>query len=535
MKKRHPHVKSLVAVSALTGLFWVGTPTRAQSVPARDDRPAQDNDAARGDRGELFSFNQFLESHPEIGEQVRKDPSLVDKDEFVRNHPALRDYLRDHPGVREQLRNDPNAFMRADNRLDRREDMAEVQRFREFLDSHREVADQLHRDPKLVDDDQFVRSHPELADYLRDHPEVREQLRNNPDAFMRQDDRLDNRQDDRLNNRENSEEMRRFDEFLDGDREVADRVRRDPKLVDDEQFVRSHPELADYLRDHPEVREQLRNDPDAFMHRNDRLNDRDNSEEMRHFDEFLDGHREVADQVRRDPKLVDDEQFVRSHPELDDYLRDHPGVRDQLRNDPDAFSRRDRDNDFAARNDGFAARNDYSGRSQDRDRDQDRNRESVARFDEFLDGHPEIAEQLRKDPSLVDNREFEKNHPALGDYLRDHPEVRNDIRSNPNAFMRHEDQFDHMNRDRDHGQYASFREFLGAHADISDQLKRDPSVVKNHEYMENHPEFRDYLNAHADVQAKLMQDPQGFMRSQQQFNNNGRTFQTPTTQPKPQQ
>jgi hypothetical protein len=446
MKTRHSHVKNLVAASAMAGLFCVGAPTRAQSVPARDNMPAQDNDATRG---ELFSFNQFLDSHPEIGEQVRKDPSLVDKDEFVRNHPALADYLRDHPGVREQLKNDPNAFVRADNRLNRREDMGEVQRFNEFLDSHPEVADQLRKDPKLADDDQFVRSHPALADYLRDHPEVREQLRNNPDAFMRQDDRLNNRED---------------------------------------------------------------------------------SEEIRHFNEFLDGHREVADQLRRDPKLVDDEQFVRSHPQLDDYLRDHPQLRDTLRNNPDAFSPRDtRDNDFAARNDD-SDRN----RDQDRDRDQDRNRDAVARFDQFLDGHPEIAEQLRKDPSLVDNRDFQKNHPALADYLRDHPEIRNDIRSDPNAFMRQEDQFDHMNRDRDRGQYASFRDFLGAHRDISDQLSRDPSVVKNHEYMENHPEFRDYLNAHADVRAQLMQDPQGFMRSQQ-FNNNGRTFQTPTPQPKPQQ
>lgn len=449
MKKRHSHAKSLVAVSALAGLFCVGTVTRAQSVPAQDNRPAQDNDASRG---ELSSFNQFLDIHPEIGEQVRKDPSLVDKDEFVKNHPALADYFRDHPGVREQLRNDPNAFMRADDHMDRREDVAEMQRFKEFLDSHPEVADQLRKDPKLADDDQFVRSHPALADYLRDHPGVRDQLRNDPDAFTRQDDRSNNR---------------------------------------------------------------------------------DNSEDIRRFNEFLDGHREVADQIRRDPKLVDDDQFVRSHPDLDDYLRDHPQVRETLRNNPDALSPRD--------NNGFAARNDDADRNQDRDRDQyrdqdqNRNRDAVARFDQFLDGHPEIAEQLRKDPSLVDNRDFEKNHPALGDYLRDHPEVSNDIRSNPNAFMRQEDQFDHMNGDRDRGQYASFRDFLGAHRDISDQMSRDPSVVKNHEYMENHPEFRDYLNAHADVQAKLMQDPQGFMRSQQQFNNNGRTFQTPTPQPKPQQ
>ena len=38
--------------------------------------------------------------------------------------------------------------------------------------------------------------------------------------------------------------------------------------------------------------------------------------------------------------------------------------------------------------------------------------------------HREIAEQLRKDPSLVKNDEFVKNHPALQTYLQQHPEVR---------------------------------------------------------------------------------------------------------------
>jgi hypothetical protein len=37
----------------------------------------------------------------------------------------------------------------------------------------------------------------------------------------------------------------------------------------------------------------------------------------------------------------------------------------------------------------------------------------IANMDKFLDGHSEIEEQLRKDPSLIRNEEFVEKHPAL--------------------------------------------------------------------------------------------------------------------------
>ena len=45
--------------------------------------------------------------------------------------------------------------------------------------------------------------------------------------------------------------------------------------------------------------------------------------------------------------------------------------------------------------------------------DHDTTRGQLASADRFFDTHPEIAEQLRKDPSLVNNKEFVKNHPDL--------------------------------------------------------------------------------------------------------------------------
>jgi hypothetical protein len=177
----------------------------------------------------------------------------------------------------------------------------------------------------------------------------------------------------------------------------------------------------------------------------------------------------------------------------------------------------------------------------DDDRGRDINRQELARFDQFLDSHRETAEQLRRDPSLVDNEEFVRNHPALQAYLREHPELREQLKQDPNAFMQQEARYDRRENDMDrdstsHRRSASFGEFLGGHSEISQRLAEDPSLVKNQEYLENHPELREYLDAHPDVKQDLMANPQSFVKSAQQFSNTAPAMKTPVPDPaKPKQ
>ena len=236
---------------------------------------------------------------------------------------------------------------------------------------------------------------------------------------------------------------------------------------------------------------------------------------MANFDRFLDGHREIAEQVRKDPSLLDNRDFVRDHPALETYFHQNPGVRDQLRQDPNAFMRQedayDRDSNMRDRDAGG--------------QDRDAARRDMANFDRFLDGHREIAEQVRKNPSLLDNRDFVRDHPALQAYLQQNPGVRDQLRQDPNTFMRQEDAFDRdaNMRDRDpmHDHMADFGGFLHSHSDIQKDLSRDPSVVKDHEYVQNHAELDAYLNAHPDVRAELMANPQSFVHGAQQYSSAG--------------
>lgn len=344
------------------------TPTTPHNNAAPSDRD-QDRDI---NREELARFDQFLDSHREIADQLRKDPALVNDPQYLKDHPALQTYLQDHSATRTALQNDPNAFMSAEDRYEHREDRSgdfdrdrdrerrQLANFDQFLDSHREIGEQVRKDPPLADNQQFLKNHPALQTYLQDHPEVRQQLQQDPNAFMHQEDRYDSRED--AMNRNNSDRDRRelssFNQFLDSHRETAEQLRKNPSLADNQQFLKDHPALQTYLQDHPEVRQQLQQDPNSFMRQEDRYDrredarnrggdfsrgygyDRDRNGDhgaQRRFGEFLGSHSDINEQLSKNPSLCKSEQYMQDHPELQSYLNSNPDVRQQLMADPDNF------------------------------------------------------------------------------------------------------------------------------------------------------------------------------------------------------
>jgi hypothetical protein len=268
--------------------------------------------------------------------------------------------------------------------------------------------------------------------------------------------------------------------------------------------------------------------------------------DLARFDQFLDSHREVADQLRKTPALVDDPQYLQGHPELNTYLQDHPNVKQAISQHPDTFmsledrysrdrALRDRDaggqpGDGNRRND--ADRGNGANGGNDANRGNEANRAEDANiqehdhgelviFGQFLDQHREIAEQVRKDPSLIDHQDFVQNHPALQTFLQDHPGIRQQATQDPNAFMHEEDAVMHDsntgNHDPMHDHMMDFGGFLRSHSDIRNDLSNNPSKVKDNDYVRNHTELVAYLNTHADVRAELMANPQNFVHGALQY------------------
>jgi YHS domain-containing protein len=312
---------SLAPVLGFAMLFWTGTPASGQTASTQDQQtmppqtppqtspqtmppetmppetmPPQhegDNDTTRR---ELASMDRFLDSHPEIAEQLRKDPSLINNEDFVETHPELREFLQNHPGVREEFKENPNAFMRQENRYDRHEDdrdhdrrdgdttRRELASMDRFMDGHPEIAEQLHKNPSLVNNREFVENHPALQEYLQSHQEVREEFKENPNAFMRQENRYDRHEDDRnrdygsradargdrnrMGDPEGRGELTSFGQFLGGHSSVAEQLSKDPSLANNKEYLANHPELGEYLKAHPAMTRQLSENPQAVMSSN---------------------------------------------------------------------------------------------------------------------------------------------------------------------------------------------------------------------------------------------------------------------------
>src|SRR5271166_1138345 len=136
---------------------------------------------------------------------------------------------------------------------------------------------------------------------------------------------------------------------------------------------------------------------------------------------YLDEHPEVAEQLGRDPRLVDNLQFLANHPGIDEYFKNHPEIREELQNHPDRFMARERYYEHHGERDGA---------------------HPLATTDRYMDSHPEVAEQLNKNPALVDNRAFVDSHPGLHEYLRNHPTARRDWKSHPYRYMAAERHYD---------------------------------------------------------------------------------------------
>jgi GrpB-like predicted nucleotidyltransferase (UPF0157 family) len=188
----------------------------------------------------------------------------------------LQQFLASHPGVREEYKENPNGFMSREQNFDRREDQPrdrdvthqELVNMDRFMDSHPEIAEQLHKNPSLVNNKEFVENHPALQQFLASHPGVREEYKENPSAFMQQEQRFDRHEDSNISRRDRDVtggELTSFNEFMGGHDKIANELSKNPSLANNKEYLENHPALKDYLQAHPKVHEELSENPQSFL------------------------------------------------------------------------------------------------------------------------------------------------------------------------------------------------------------------------------------------------------------------------------
>jgi hypothetical protein len=202
------------------------------------DRPANPDVSNQ----EAASLGQFLDRHQDIAKSLEKKPELVNDRGYLKRHKDLDEFLSEHPAVREEVRDNPASFMRRENQFearnmdrdrnltdrdrdrtgDRDVDRGDVDRGRvsgrdrdmdadlnkkelqdmdHFLDKHKNIDKDLQKNPSLVNDRDYLKHHKPLDNFLSKNPQVGQEIREHPSAFMEKEARLQER-NHRMNNRQ---------------------------------------------------------------------------------------------------------------------------------------------------------------------------------------------------------------------------------------------------------------------------------------------------------------------------------------------
>ena len=83
---------------------------------------------------EVRSLDDFLDKHSAIERELRRDPSLANKAEYIAKHPEFKTYLDQHPLIRQELAENPRAVIRAENRIDKIENHEKAERKEERIE-----------------------------------------------------------------------------------------------------------------------------------------------------------------------------------------------------------------------------------------------------------------------------------------------------------------------------------------------------------------------------------------------------------------
>jgi len=295
-------------IAALVLSVGFGAPAMAQQyqwAPLWPNAPA--NSA-------LYKFdNGFLREHPDIAQQLANKPNLVDDPTYLNNHPALKDYLNNHPTIESDIKSHPFKFMGREDQVNgwgpgrygngygngnppygwnpggpnqpgwnpggpnhpwnpnnpAAYNNAEWRFDNGYLSQHPEVAQELARNPGLVDNPQFLANHPGLQEYLANHPRVAYDLKHHPYYFMGHGEHMNGWHPGAPGY---AAPLANTDRYLDQNPQVAQQLAANPSLIDNRAYLNAHPGLEQYLRTHPYAAREWHTHPYKFMNREQHYN-----------------------------------------------------------------------------------------------------------------------------------------------------------------------------------------------------------------------------------------------------------------------
>ncbi|MFZ0285804.1 MAG: hypothetical protein WAL32_11295 [Terriglobales bacterium] len=131
-------------------------------------------------------------------------------------------------------------------------------------------------------------------------------------------------------------------------------------------------------------------------------------------------------------------------------------------------------------------------------------------MDRYLNNHPGIANELHKDPSLINNPQWLAQHPKVQNFMTNHPAMKTDAANDPGKFVNHTERHDLAN---DHKALNGTNRFMKDHPEVAGELKKDPNLINDPNYLAKHPELNNYLAQHPGIRREAEAHPESFARA----------------------
>jgi hypothetical protein len=135
----------------------------------------------------------------------------------------------------------------------------------------------------------------------------------------------------------------------------------------------------------------------------------------------------------------------------------------------------------------------------------DLTRGELRNLHQFLETHPRVAQDLRNNPSLANDRGWVARHDELNDFLRDNPRIRRELRENPSRVMTWERNLN------DRADLRKFDRFLDTHPRLAERLRANPELIRDRRFVDNHDELQAFLRENPDIRREMQARPQAFM------------------------
>jgi|SRR5579862_7150879 hypothetical protein len=186
---RHPKTSMFHVLCLSAALVVPAGMALAQTTPMPPT--SQDEITQR----EVHNFNEYLDSHPEVAQQLKQNPNLINDPNYLSQHKELQQFMSTHPNAAAALKQNPQTFMTDEKRFQgREEEYKRTASFDNYLDQHPQQQKDLMQNPNLINDPKYMAEHPELHQYLQSHPHLAEQLKNNPKQVMNREQHYDQKQ-----------------------------------------------------------------------------------------------------------------------------------------------------------------------------------------------------------------------------------------------------------------------------------------------------------------------------------------------------